>query len=128
MSHKFCNIFGNVLVCGVYIMWPKQFKVWKVPTVVGSIVVVGVLTSYALLYLMCDLKAAQMNMQWELMVYEFKLGHDSVETTKNICCAKDEGAVDHCYQKFCSGCKKLDDQAGSHVGLWILSHCDKFSE
>ena len=32
-----------MLVCGVYITWPKQLKLWKIPAVVGSIVVVGVL-------------------------------------------------------------------------------------
>ena len=28
------------------------------------------------------------------MLYEFKLDHDAVKTTKNICCTKGEGAVD----------------------------------
>ena len=32
-------------------------------TVVSSTTVVGVLTCYTLLYLLCDLKATQMNMQ-----------------------------------------------------------------
>ena len=38
---------------------------------------------------MYDLKAAQMNVQcsliWELMLYEFKLGNNGTEATKNIC-------------------------------------------
>ena len=66
---------------------------------VGSIEVVGVLTCCALLHFMCDLKAAQINMQcsliWELMLYEFKLCYDSAEATKNISCTKGEGIVDH---------------------------------
>ena len=49
--------------------------------------------------LLCDLKATQMNMQysliWDLMIYKFELGHKAMEATKNVCCAKDEGAVDH---------------------------------
>ena len=36
--------------------WPKQFKPWKVPTMVVSIVVVGVLTCGALILSVCDLK------------------------------------------------------------------------
>ena len=32
------------------------------------------------------------------MLYKFKLGHKVTETTKNIYCAKDEGAVDHSNQ------------------------------
>ena len=48
---------------------------------------------------MCDLKAAQMNVQhgliWEFMLYKFELGHNAMEATKNICYVKSEGAVDH---------------------------------
>ena len=29
------------------------------------------------------------------MLYQFKLGHDTTETTKNMCCMKDEGTVDY---------------------------------
>ena len=52
------------------------------------------------------------------MVYEIKLGHNIVETTKNICCAKGEGAVDHSivsrwFKKFCSDCKNLNNQTKS---------------
>ena len=71
----------------------------KVPGVVGSIMVVGVLTSCALLYCVCDLKAAQMNMDccliWKLMLYKFKLDHNTAEATKNICYAKGQSVVDH---------------------------------
>ena len=28
------------------------------------------------------------------MLYKFKLGHNTVEATKNICCAKGEGTFD----------------------------------
>ena len=40
------------------ITWSKQFKPWKVPVVVGSIVVVGELTRCALINSMYDLKVA----------------------------------------------------------------------
>ena len=48
------------------------------------------------------------------MLYNFKLGHNVVEATKNICNAKSEdtfdyGIVTRCFKKF--RCKKLDDQA-----------------
>ena len=31
----------------------------------------------------------------ELMLYEFKPGNNTMEATKNVCCVKDESAVDH---------------------------------
>ena len=37
----------------------------------------------------------QNNLIWELMLDKFKLGYKTIEATKIICCAKDEGAVDH---------------------------------
>ena len=48
---------------------------------------------------MCDLKTKQLNVQYsyiqELMLYEFELGYNTVEATKNICCVKGEGAADY---------------------------------
>ena len=84
--------------------------------------IVGALTCCALLLSLCDLKAAQMNEQCSLiqilMLYKFKMGHNSAKATKSIYYAKDEGAFDHCiitkwFKKFHSGCKNLNDQAGS---------------
>ena len=51
----------------------------------------------------------------ELMLYEFEMDHNAAEVTKNICCAKSEGAIDHDsvssgFKKFCSVYKTLDDQ------------------
>ena len=64
---------------------------------VGSIVLVGVLTCCTLLHSMCGLKAAQMNVQCslfqELILYGFKLGHKAAEAIKNICYAKGEGML-----------------------------------
>ena len=92
VSQRFA-IFWYVLICCMYIMWPKQFKYWKAPSVDGSIVVVC-----ALLCTMYDLKAAQMNMQHcliqKFMLYKFDLDHNVTEATKNICCAKGESTVD----------------------------------
>ena len=84
---------------------------------VGHLVVVGMLRGYALLYSMCDLKAAQMNVRcsliWELILDEFKLGHNTTEAIKNICCSKGEGTFDHYkvtiwFKKFCLVCKNLN--------------------
>ena len=52
--------FGNILVraCLQYISEPKQFKPYKVLTIIGSIVVDGTLIRRALLHSVCDLKAA----------------------------------------------------------------------
>ena len=43
-------IFWYMLVCSMYILWPKP---WKVPAVVDSIVVVGALTCCALFHSPC---------------------------------------------------------------------------
>ena len=48
----------------MYIMLPKQFNPWEVLAVIGSIVVVGVLTRCALLHSVCDFK---MNVQHSLI-------------------------------------------------------------
>ena len=64
--------------------------------------VVGALTHCALLNSVCDLTPPPMNRQHsrirDLMLYKFELGHNGAEVTKNICCAKDKGAVDHTVQ------------------------------
>ena len=71
---------------------------------------------------MCDdLKAiSQINMRhnliWELMLYEFKVGHNAMEATKKVCCIERKGPINHStvtrwLKKFCLGCKNLDNQA-----------------
>ena len=46
-----------------------------------------------------ELNASQMNVQrnqiQKLILYELELGNNAAEETKNIFCAKGEGAVDH---------------------------------
>ena len=85
-------IFWYMLVCSMYIKWLKQFKLWKVLTAIGSIVVAGVLTSHALLHFVYDLKAALMNVQHclilQLTFYDFELGNNIAEATRNICWIK----------------------------------------
>ena len=49
------------------------------------------------------------------MLYELRLGHNTMEATKNICYVKDEGPIDHntvtrSVEKFCLGCKNFNDQ------------------
>ena len=113
-----------MLICGTSIIWPEQFKPWKVHAVGGHIMVVSVLTHYAFLQSMCDSKSVQINMQciliWELRLYELKLSHNTIESTKNICHVKTENAVDHNtitwrLKKFCSGCKSLNGQVRSYI-------------
>ena len=86
---------------------------------VNRIMVVGALTHCTLLHFMCNLKSSQMNVQYsliqELRLYKFELGHNTTESTKNICCAKDEGAIDHSavtrwFKKFYLGFKNLNNQ------------------
>ena len=86
---------------------------------VSSIMVVDALTYCALLHLICNLKAVQMNMQHslitELMLYGVEQSYNTAEVAKNSCCVKSEGAVDHSIEikwlkKFRLGCKKFDKQ------------------
>ena len=49
------------------------------------------------------------------MPFKFKLDHNVVEAIKNICCVKDEGAVDHStairlFKKIYPSYNKLDNQ------------------
>ena len=61
----------------------------EVQTMVGSVVVIGVLTC-VLLHFVCDLKVANVNIQnsliQKLKLYEFELDHKTTEG---------EGTVDH---------------------------------
>ena len=114
-----------MLVCCTYIMWPKWFKPWKIPTLVGSIMIVAALTHCELLHSVCDLKTTQMNMQhnliWELMLYKLKLVHNVMEAAKNICCARCSfhSTVTRWFKKFYSSWKIFNDQAKS---CWPIKH------
>ena len=79
--------------------------------------VVCALTCYVILLSECDLKVTHVLccLIWELMLYELKLSHNSVEPTKNICWAKAEITADHStvtrwFKKFCSGFKNFNNQ------------------
>ena len=66
---------------------------------VGSIVVVGARTRGSLLHFVSDLKFAQMNVQRslirELILHGFDRRRNASEAAKNICCMRDEYAIDH---------------------------------
>ena len=96
---------------------------------VSSSMVVGVLIHCALLFSLCDLKAVQMSLQynliWELILYKFELCY-ALKITKNICYAKGEGTLDHStvtswFKKLPLCCKNLCNQAD--LKLWILRPC-----
>ena len=63
-----------------------------------GILVVGALTRCALFHTVCNLIAAQLNVQLsltdELRLCKFELVHNVVETTRIFCSVDDEGAVD----------------------------------
>ena len=64
--------------------------------------VVGVLTCWALLHSMWDLKATKMDMEpsliWELGLFKFELGHNTAKETKITYCMKGEGVLNHSKQ------------------------------
>ena len=66
---------------------------------IGSIVLDGVLTRSVLLSSVCDLKAAQMNVQRslirKLMFYEFEPRLNTAKATQNIFCAKGKDSAGH---------------------------------
>ena len=118
MNQNFCNILV------VHACLQLIYHVTKAvqTTVVGSIVVVGVLTHWALLHCVCDLKVTQMNVQlnliWKLMIHKFELDHNAAEATKNISDIKSEEAVDHrivsrWFKKCCLDSKNFGEQARS---------------
>ena len=100
-----------VLICSMYIMWPKHIKPWKLPAMLGCIMVVCMLTHCALLQSVCDLTGEQMNMQYsliqELMLYKFERGHNDMEEIKKYC-PKVEGTllttITRCFKKFLKIC------------------------
>ena len=133
MSQKFCNILVHTNL---------QFKLWKVPTVVVSIMVVGVLTCCALLHSMSDWENCTAEVPHsliqELLLYDFQLNHNATEAPKKVCCTKSKGAVDHsmvtrCLKKFILVCKNLDDnkvRLAWKCGFWDhdSTHWGKSSE
>ena len=74
-------------------------RVYSILTVVCDIMVVGMQIHCRLLHSMHDLKAAQMNMQCDLfcefVLYKSKMIHNAMEVIRNICCTKDDDAVNH---------------------------------
>ena len=61
-------------------------------------------------YVMCNLKAAQMNV-YHVLIRELML-YERHKLKKNICFAKGEtSTVTRWLKNFCLGCKNLDDQA-----------------
>ena len=114
-------IFWYVQVCSTYITWLKQFKPWKVPSVVGSIMVICALTCCEMLHTMCDLKVTQMKMQrsliQEVMFYKFKLGHNIAEAAKQLLHEVDRHRITRRFGNFSSFCNNIDDQASKGL-LW----------
>ena len=67
------------------------------PILVGSIMAVGVLTYCALIRSILDYAVCSSiqlpNQIWELVLHKFKLGHNAVIATKDICYTKSGGTV-----------------------------------
>ena len=132
MSKRFCNILVDPSLWCIYYV-TKVVQRHEEVFIVDSIIVVDALTC-TLFSSPCYLKAMQMNVQcnliWELMLYKFKLGHNAVKATKNICFAKGEGSVDQStvnweFKEFHSGCKNLDEQGQVGLKTWILKSHSK---
>ena len=94
-----------------------------VPTVASSIVVIGVLTCCVLLYCVIwkphrwTYKTVMNNIICELILYKFKLDHNTTEATENISYMKGESAFDHNtvtrFENFCLGYKNCHEQTSS---------------
>ena len=101
VSQKFCNILV-VRAC-----WRRLYLVT---------VIVGALTPPVWFESSTDVHTSSLIQK--LVLYEFELGHKAVEATKNICCAKDDDAVDHYtvtrwVKKYRSGWNYLDNHVRS---------------
>ena len=110
-----------------------QFKPWYPPAEAANILHVSALI-LAVVHIMCDLEAEQMNLQHcliqELRLHKFGLGNNVAEETLNFCCAKGESAVNHSivtrvFKKCRLDCKILDDQAKPDKPKTFLSPCSK---
>ena len=75
---------------------------------VDSIMIVGVLTYGTLFHFVWFKSHADecVSLIQVLIFHTFELGHNSVEATENICCAKDAGAVDMMVQEILLGLQK----------------------
>ena len=93
----FCYILLPVSFA-VYITRPNQFKRWKVSAFVDRKMVLSALILCMLLHSVCDLKAAQMNVERclikELIHSEWQLSYNAAEAAYNSC-ANGESLVDH---------------------------------
>ena len=86
----------------VLLLCREAVSVFYSPSQLGNTVVgnriVGVLTC-ALLHSMCDLNSCRDELKNSLiqkrMLYKFKLDHNTIEATKNICCMIGNSLVDH---------------------------------
>ena len=127
MFYKSNLYLGESKVLRCVSLWHVYHGTKAVPTVENNIVVSGVLICYALFHSMCNLRATQMNVQynliWELMLYKFEMSHNSVEATKNIYCMKGEGTVNYRIKKFCSDCDS--ERELSHENEGLLCSCRK---
>ena len=61
------------------------------------------------------------------MLYEFEMSHNDLEATKNICCTKGEGSVDHSTVlvyvplKLCSkSSREYQASSASHSPVWFI--------
>ena len=122
-----------MLICFIEITWSKQFKLWKVLTVIDSILVGDVVTRFALLYAVCDFKATQMNVQcnltWKFISYKFELGHNTAEAAESTV---DHNSVTRWFKKFGLGCKNLNDQTRSgrpkSIDSKVMIHGGKYGK
>ena len=73
-----------MLICSMYITWPKQFKPGKVLTVVHCILVVSALTYYTSFCVWFKSSTVENSLIQELMLYVYKLGHNAAESTKTF--------------------------------------------
>ena len=115
-----------MLVTRAHITWMKLFKSCKILAGVINVVVVSTLPRYALLFTVCDLKAALMNVQCilirQLMLISLNWAiHCRNQQQKKNCSTKVVGAfnyrtVTRWLKKFRSGCQNFDDPANS--GFW----------
>ena len=104
----------------ILLEWIKSFVIFWYMVVWGAYVTYQNSSSQErcqLLYIasLFDLKTAQMNVLhsliWEFMHYEFELGYNKAEATKNICCVKGlHLSHNRWFKKFFSGCKNLNNK------------------
>ena len=100
MNHKFCNIFVFAVhvSCDQSSSNLRRYLLWLVMSCTITCTLPHCILFHSVIWKPHRWICNVLSQIQELMLYEFKLGPKTMQTTQNICCAKSDGAFDHSNQ------------------------------